>query len=440
MALIAVFIAVLLPAAASAEDLLRVYRDARGYDATYAAARHALEAGREKLPQGRALLLPTLSLSANTLYTDLDSNSRNPASAPSFERDFRSHGYLLSFAQPLYREQNSLQYSQAEFQVQQAEASFGLVGQDLMVRVAQSYFDALAAQDSLAFIRAQKAAIAEQLAQARRNFEVGAATITDTHEAKARFDLSAAQELAAQSDLVNKRRALKQITGKEYTSLKPLRPQVQLAPPNPARMEDWVDLAEKRSYPVLIQEAQIEIASLEVKRNRAANYPTLDLVVTHGQTSLTGSAFSSVAAFQTSSTVGLQFAMPIYAGGALRSREREAAANHEKLKQDLENARRSSEFSSGQSYLAVINGIAQIAALEQALISSQSALDSTRVGYKVGVRINIDVLNAQQQLFSTERDLALARYNTINSHLRLKAAAGALREDDLEEVNRVLAQ
>jgi len=440
LALIAVLVAASLPGTVAAEDLLQVYRDARGYDAQYAAARHALEAGREKLPQGRALALPALNLSGITLYTDLDSNSRNPAIAPSFERDFRSNAYLLSFSQPLYREQNSLQYSQAEFQVKQAEASFGQVGQDLIVRVAQSYFDVLAAQDSLAFIRAQKSAIAEQLAQARRNFEVGAATVADTHEAKARFDLSAAQEIAAQNDLVNKRRALKQLTGKEYAGLKPLRAQMKLAPPNPASMENWVDLAEKRSFPVLIQEALIEIASLEVKRNRAANYPTLDLVVTHGQTSLSGSTFSSAGALQTASTIGLQFAVPLYAGGALRSKEREAAANHEKLKQDLENARRSSEFSSGQSYLAVINGIAQVAALEQALLSSQSALDSTKLGYKVGVRINIDVLNAQQQLFSTERDLALARYNTINSQLRLKAAAGALREEDLDEVNRALAQ
>ncbi len=436
----AAFIAALLPAIVSAEDLLQIYHDARGYDAPYAAARYALDAGREKLPQGRALVLPTLNLSGNTSYTDLDSNSRNASLAPSFERNFRSNSYLISFAQPLYREQNSLQYSQSEFQVKQAEASFGQVGQDLIVRVAQSYFDLLAAQDSLAFIRAQKTAIAEQLTQARRNFEVGAATITDTHEAKARFDLSSALELAAQNDLVNKQRALKQITGKEYTGLKPLRAQVKLAPPNPANMENWVDLARKRSYAVQTQEALIEIASLEVKRNRAANYPTLDLVVTHGQTSVTGSTFSSVGTLQTSSAVGLQFAVPLYAGGALLSREREAMANHEKIKQDLDNARRSSEFSSGQAYLAVINGIAQVAALEQALLSSMSALDSTKLGYKVGVRINIDVLNAQQQLFSTERDLALARYNTIGSQLRLKAAAGALGADDLEEVNRALAQ
>jgi len=308
------------------------------------------------------------------------------------------------------------------------------------VRVAQAYFDVLAARDTLGLVRAQKAATSEQLAQAKRNFEVGTATITDTHEAQARFDLIVAQEIAAQNDLENKRRALQQVTGKEYAELTPLRADVKLAPPNPAEMQAWVDLAERQSYPVLIQDAGTEIAALEAKRNRAGHYPTLDLVATHGQSSQTGSELSSIGSDRTTSTIGLQLALPLFQGGAISSREREAAANHEKAKQDLENARRSSVLSTRQSYLSVINGIAQVRALEQALVSSQSALDSNKLGYEVGVRINIDVLNAQQQLFQTRRDLAVARYNTITSHLRLKAAAGSLKEEDLEEVNRALGQ
>ncbi len=437
-ALIAIVVAASLPATVAAEDLLQVYRDARSYDAQYTAARHALDAGREKLPQGRALVLPTLNLSANATNTRTDSESREVSLAPSFTRDTRAHGYTLTFTQPIYRKQNFLQYDQAAFQVQQAEASFGQAGQDLLVRVAQAYFDVLAAQDTLELVRAQKAATAGQLAQAKRNFEVGTATITDTHEAQARYDLIVAQEIAAENDLENKHRALQQLTGKEYVLLKPLRPDMRLASPNPAGLQPWVDLSEKQSYPVRILEAATGIASLEVKRNRAGHYPTLDLVATHGQTSQTGSSFSPVGSDLTTTTVGLQLALPLYQGGAIRSREREATANFEKAKQDLENARRSSAFSARQSYLAVINGIAQVKALEQALVSSQSALDSNKVGYEVGVRINIDVLNAQQQLFSTRRDRALARYNTITSHLRLKAAAGALIEDDLEEVNRAV--
>jgi outer membrane protein len=436
-ALALVLFVLALPAAA--QDLQQVYRDAKGYDAQFAAARHALQAGLEKLPQGRALILPTLNLSGNATSTRIDSYARNSASAPLL-RDLHSYGYSLSFSQPVYRPQNVLQYSQAEFQVKQAEAIFGQASQDLIVRTAQAYFDVLAAQDTLALVQAQKTAIAEQLAQAKRNFEVGTATITDTHEAQARYDLSAAQEIAAQSDLETKRRALQQVTGKEYPALRPLRPQVKLTPPNPTNMQSWVSIAEKQGYAVQIQESTTEIAALEAKRNSAAHHPTVDLVASYGTTSQTGSPVLATTGSSLVSTgqVGLQLGIPLFAGGALNSREREAAANYEKAKQDLENARRGTALSARQSYLSVINGIAQVGALEQALVSSQSALDSNKLGYEVGVRINIDVLNAQQQLFSTRRDLAVARYNTITSHLRLKAAAGSLRDEDLEEVNRAL--
>ena len=288
-------------------------------------------------------------------------------------------------------------------------------------------------------MRAQKAAISEQLAQAKRNFEVGTATITDTHEAQARFDLAVAQEISAQNDLDAKYRALQQITGKEYATLKPLRPDVKLSAPEPNRMATWVDLSEKQSYPVLIQDAARAVAALEAKKQSAGHLPTLDLVASYSYTDQSASQIAAAASTFTSTSFGLQFAVPLYQGGAINSREREAAANLQKTAEDLEIARRGSALSTRQSYLAVINGIAQIAALEQALVSSQSALDSNKLGYEVGVRINIDVLNAQQQLFSTRRDLALARYNTITNHLRLKSAAGTLREEDLEEVNRALA-
>ena len=428
----------LVSASASAEDLVQVYRDAQRYDAVYAAARHALDAGRERLPQGRALLLPTLNLSGNAQRSRVESDSRDPAIVPSFIRNPSSLGYTLTLAQPIYRPQNRLQYQQAEYQVQQAEATFALAGQDLVIRTAQAYFDVLAAQDTLGLVRAQKAAISEQLAQAKRNFEVGTATITDTHEAQARFDLISAQEIAAQNDLENRRRALQLITGKEYKELKPLRPEVKLAPPNPDNMESWVELAEKQSYQVQVQEAVSQVAALEARRASAAHLPTLDAVATHGQTGQNASTTSTVGADVTTTTIGLQFALPLYQGGALNSREREAAALSLRSKEDLENARRTAALTTRQSYLAVINGITQIGALEQAMVSSRSALDSNKLGYEVGVRINIDVLNAQQQLFSTQRDLAVARYNTITNYLRLKAAAGSLRDEDVEEVNRAL--
>jgi len=191
-------------------------------------------------------------------------------------------------------------------------------------------------------------------------------------------------------------------------------------------------------YPVLAQEAATEVAQIEIKRQHSGHWPTVDLVGSYGNVRDTGSQQSAIGRDITTGQIGLQLAIPLYQGGGISSREREAAANYLKSRQDLENARRTAALNTRQNYLAVSNGIAQIAALEQALTSSQSALDSNRLGYEVGVRINIDVLNAQQQVFSTRRDLAVARYNVILNHLRLKAGSGTLRDEDLEAVNLAL--
>ena len=423
---------------AGAEDLLQVFRDAQRYDATYSAARNNLAAGRERLPQGRALILPTLNLSANATRQRIETESRDVTITPSFIRNPDSTGYTLTLTQPLFRAQNWMQYQQGEFQVRQAEATFGQATQDLIVRVAQAYFDVLGQYDTLTLVRAQKAATSEQLAQAKRNFEVGTATITDTHEAQARYDLINAQEIAALNDLQARRRQLQLIAGKEYTELKQLRGDIRLTPPNPDNVETWAQLAEKQSYTVLAQEAAAEVAALEAKRASAGHLPTLDFVAQYGQSGETASTTSSVGRDTTSSSVGVQFALPLFQGGSVSSRERETAALYQRSKDDVDNARRTAVLTARQLYLSTLNGITQVTAFEQAKVSSQSALDSNKLGYEVGIRINIDVLNAQQQLYSTERDLALARYNTILNNLRLKAAAGALREEDLEEVNRAL--
>ena len=431
----------LMPLVAAGEDLLQVYRDAKGYDAQYAGARYALIAGQERLPQGRAGLLPSLNLSASTTRTRIESESDDPAVVPDFTRDFRTDNlYTLTLSQPIYRRQNWLQLDQAGWQVKQAEAAFGQAEQDLVLRVTQAYFDVLAAENSLALVGAQKAAISEQLAQAKHNFEVGTTTITDTHEAQARYDLVLAQEIAAKNDLDNKARALEQLTGKEYAGLKGLRSGVELGVPEPNDMQAWAELAERQSFGVRIQEAAVQVAMLEAKRASAGHHPTLDLVATRGLTSQTGSQLSGVGADVTTSTLGLQLALPLYQGGAVSSREREAAASLEKARQDLEQAKRTAALAARQAYLASVSGLAQVKALEQVLVSSQSALESNQLGYQVGVRINIDVLNAQQQLYSTQRDLALARYNTITSQLRLRAAAGTLQEQDLAQVNQALGE
>jgi outer membrane protein len=431
----------LLPLGAGAEDLLQVYRDAKGYDAQYAGARYTLIAGQERVPQGRAGLLPSLNLSASATRSKIEGESDDPTVLPSYTRDFRTNNlYTLTLSQPIYRRQNQLQYDQAGWQVKQAEAAFGQAEQDLVLRVTQAYFDVLLATNSLRLAEGQKAAISEQLAQAKRNFEVGTATITDTHEAQSRFDLVLAQEIAAQTDLDNKTRALQQLTGKEYQALKGLRPGLELSAPEPNDMQAWAELAERQGYGVQIQEAGVQVAALEAKRASAGHHPTLDLVASHSQTSQTGTQLSPVGSDVTSSTFGLQFALPLYQGGAVSSREREAAANLERSRQDLEQAKRAAVLAARQAYLASVAGLAQVKALRQALVSSQSALESNKLGYQVGVRINIDVLNAQQQVYSTQRDLAQALYNTIIAQLRLRAAAATLKEEDVDRINKGLAE
>ena len=423
---------------AAPADLVRIYRDALANDAQYASARATRDAGLEALPQGLAGLLPTVSASAFTQWNDLDISFRG--ALPDSSRSGNSNAITFSLSQPVFNWNNLMVYKEAGFKAAQAEATFSQATQDLIVRVSQAYFDVLASQDSLAFIQAQKTAISEQLAQAKRNFEVGTATITDTHEAQARYDLAVSQEIAAQSDLELKRRNLQQIVGKFPDRLTPLRASVEINAPRPATMEEWASAAETRSFPVRVQEAALEIAKREIERSRAGHLPTLNLVGNIGQQSqaISATGAANVGSDVTSRVIGLQLAIPLYAGGSVNSQVRQAIANREKSQQDLEFSRRTAALAARQAFLGVTNGIAQVKALDAALTSSQSALDSNKLGYEVGVRINIDVLNAQQQVFSTKRDLSKARYDTIVNGLKLKAAAGSLSEADVEEVNRLL--
>ena len=429
-------VAAAFAADAAAIDFLQTYRLARQNDPTFASARSGLEAGLEKLPQGRALLLPVINGTANTNWNEARNVTGNR------DVNFNSNGYAVNLTQPLFRWQNIVQYKQSEFQVLQSEAQFGQATQDLIVRVAQAYFEVLAAQDNLDFIAANKIAIAEQLAQAKRNFEVGTATITDTNEAQARYDLAVAQEIAGQNALEVAVRALQQIIGQIPDQLTPLKA-VAMTAPVPNVMDEWANAARLNNFVVRGNEAVFEIATREIERQRAGHYPTVDAVASYqDNTTLNPAAAFAGAAIQRAevqqTAIGLQFTLPIFAGGSVLSRTREAVALREKARQDVEASKRAAEFNARQSYLNVTNGLAQVKALEQALVSSETSLQSNRVGYEVGVRINIDVLNAQQQVFQTKRDLARARYDTILNGLRLKSAAGSLAENDVELVNALL--
>jgi outer membrane protein len=422
-------LAVALAYPAHAANLSDVYRDAQAYDAQYAAARAARAAGREKAEQGRAGLLPQIDLSGNVSRNHVDS------SLPGGDVDFTGNGASINAVQPLFRKQNWVAFEQAKNQTRIAEMQFELAEQDLILRVAQAYFDVLQSQDNIAFIQAQQAAIAEQLAAARRNFEVGTATITDTHEAQARYDLAEAQAIAEQNTLNIRLRALEKLIGKPAGALDALIEPARLKAAT-GDIDEWAERAASGNLQAGIQRIAKAIADQEVERSRAGHYPTLDAVA--GYSVNNNQNFGALQADMRTASIGLQLNLPIYQGGLASSRVREAVANQEKARQDLEAAARDAGLSARQAYLNVESGVARVRALEQALVSSRAQLDSTKLGLSVGVRTNLDVLNAEQQVLSARRDLAGARYAWLLAGLALKAAVGTLAPLDLDEVDQYL--
>ncbi len=422
-------------APASAQSLLQFYRDALANDPTYAAARAQYQANQEAVPQARAGLLPVIGLSGTAQRENYDYDWTPPA--PSTSLDATTRTYALSLTQPLFRWQNWETYKQSQLSVAAAEAQFVQSKQDLILRVSQAYLDVLAAQDSLDFTRAQKTAIEQQLASAKRNFEVGTATITDTNETQARYDLATAQEIAAENDLQVKRAALQQITGKAPGELVPLRAGVQLPAPQPSAIDQWVDSAEQDNIGVRVAQANAEIASREVSKARAGHYPTVDLVASYARSYNPTTANLDRL---TTTQAGVQISVPLFAGFAVQSRVSQTISLEDQAKQNLEAAKRAAAQGARSAYLGVTNGLAQVRALEAAERSSQTAFEANQLGYKVGVRVNIDVLNAQQQVYQTRRDLSKARYDTLLGSLRLKSAAGRLVEQDIEQIDTLFGK
>lgn len=428
-ALVVLLGAALAAPLACAENLSDIYRDALAFDAQYASARAVYQATQEKVPQARARLLPNVNASANVQHNSVDT-SAFPSTT------FNSNAWAITGVQPIFRRQNWVVLDEARVQVSAADTQLKAAEQDLILRTAQAYFDVLQAEDNIDFIRAQEAAISEQLAAAKRSFEVGTATITDTNEAQARFDLATAQEIAALNDLEIRNRALFKVTGKNYSRLARLDPKADLKQPEPAGMDAWVSRAQDGNLNVILQRYLKTLSDQEIQRTRAGHYPTLDLAASY--TDSHNQSFGSSHLDSKSSVLGLELNIPIYQGGLISSQVREAVANQEKARRDLDNALRDATLQTDQAFLNAKNGIAQVRALDQALVSSQVSLASTQLGLEVGVRTNVDVLNAQQQVYSARKDLAAARYAFLLSVLNLKAAAGILSAADLEQIDSLL--
>jgi outer membrane protein len=428
-------------AMAGAQSLRELYDAARAYDATYLAARALADSAQYRLAQTEALKRPSVGLSANATRTDLDlpSTVSGGVTIPGTS----GHHFTnrvdagVNASQPLFNRGNDATISQAQRAFEVAQSDLETAEQDLIVRVAQAYFDVLAAQDALSTAQAGKKAIAEQLASAKRNFEVGTATITDTREAQARFDLSTAQEIAADNDLRTKRIALDVLVGRTGVTPNPLVAPVVLPEATPSDVGVWVDNADRQHPLVRKSRLALDIAQLEIERARAAEGITLDLVGSVGANRTLGTA-TTTPGNTTSAVIGVQLKMPLYTGGATQNRIKETLSLQEKARNDLEAARRGVAQGTRVAFFGLQSGRAQVSALEAAESSSKLALEATQLGYKVGVRVNLDVLNAQTQLFTTQRDLAKARYDVVVNGLRLRQAAGQLSANDVNGVNTLL--
>ena len=418
-----------------AQSLSSLYQAATAYDAPYASAKAQALASRARGEQAKAGIYPTLGLSAGASRT---SQEAQPDGGVSTTRSYGARSVSLALSQPLYRPSNWASYEQGVRQISLADQAWLSAEQDIIIRLAQAYFDVLAAQDTLVFLGAQKAAITEQLAFAKRNFEVGTSTITDTREAQARFDLMQAQELAAQNDLLIKLLALENVTGVANAKPNPLRPNTTLPNAVEGSMDTWVSKAVASHPSVKQAQLALEVAQLELDKALAAHKPTLDLNASYSNSDSQGSSSSSVGSKSNVATVGLSFNLPLFAGFAHENRIQEAQALLDKAQSDLQQAQRSVSQAVRAAYLSAGSLGAQIKALQAAEASSQSALDANRLGYQVGVRINIDVLNSQTQLFQTKRDLAKARYDLLVAGLRLRQASGQLDTADLSRVNALL--
>ena len=432
-------LAAALPAAA--QSLTDLYGAARGFDASYQSAKAQFDAALAKADQAQAGVLPTVGLSATAAQNNQDVQQ---PSASSKNYNYSTQTVTLAASQPLYRPANWASYEQGKKSVEAANAQLLAAEQDLMVRVGQAYFDVLASSDNLEFVKRQKAAVAEQLASAQRNFEVGTATITDTREAQARFDLVVAQEIAADNDLRVKLLALRQLVGKQDAAPLAATAAVELPDIGKTDMEQWVGTALSKHPGIRQLEVALDVAKLETSKAQAGHKPTLDLtgsytssaaqsnLLTSTPTAVYGNTLANVA------SIGLSFNLPLYAGNAVQNRVKETLALEAKAQDDLEATRRAVEQGTRTAYFGLQSGLAQVKAYEAAEASSQVALDANKLGYQVGVRINIDVLNAQSQLYDTKAKLAKARYDVLQGGLKLRQAVGTLQTSDLDAVSKLL--
>ncbi|RGE47052.1 channel protein TolC [Comamonas testosteroni] len=427
-----------LGAQLQAQTLSELVTQARGFDASWQAQQADARAAASRADQARSGLLPSVGMSAGVTRTHVDINTSVPIASLPGSSNNTQQNLQVTAQQPLYRPANKIAYEQGRRGMDVAQAQLDTASQNLIIRVAQAYFDVLAAQDSVQVAQAQKKAISTQLEMAKRNFEVGTATITDSHEAQSRFDLVTAQEIAAQNDLQIKRVVLDQLVGRVGVQPTRLAAPLTLPKVDPDNVQSWVDTALATQPQIRQAQLALDIAKLDTQKAEAGHKPTVDLQAGYVVNRYPNGSMTPAIplSYRTNAAqIGVVMNVPLFAGFAVQNRIKETVALEEKARAQLDDARRSVEQATRTAFLGVQSGQAQVKALEAALASSKSALDANKTGYEVGVRINIDVLNAQSQVFQTERDLANARYQVLLGQLKLRQASGVLSDDSLRSID-----
>ena len=436
--------ALLLQAAsAQAMDLMDAYTQARTHDPAMLAAHEARQSGQEKRVQGDALLRPHVYLQAGVIYVDRHTSGETPAALaalmPSDGSSTVRHS-AVQFSQPLYDAVASAGRKQLHQQTTLSEAEFDRARQALAQRVAEAYFGVLLADETLSVLRAERAAVAMQRDRAQARFEVGRSTVTDIEEARARHDQVSAREIAARSTLELRRAQFRETIGSPADELAGLKPHIAPSALEPDGLQVWQARGEDHGTTVRVKRTLLEIASAEIDKHRLTGRPTLSLVGSYTvQRQNDGLSSRMAPGHERGGVMGLQLTVPLYAGGAIDSREREARAKKRQAEQELAAAMRDTRLQVQEGYLTVQTSLAQVSAFEQSVISARSALDATLLGHDVGTRTALDVLDMQQRFFGAQLDLLHARFDYLLGRVRLAAAAGELDEAELNRLNVWLA-
>lgn len=433
---VAIFMVLAAGSPAGAKDLMRVYEMALVNDTQLRSAARALDADEQLVPQALGSYLPQVTLNGSISQDRFTFKNVPNQSGGAEDLSFKSDPFdvSLQITQALFSRNLWLRWKQSYDRAAAAQASYRAAEQQLVLRVTRAYFDVLVSEDNQRFSQTENAAVERQLEHASKRFEVGVSTVTDMHEAQARYDLTVAQMADARQQLRNAKDAFAEITGGSAERLMPLREEIPLPGPSPDKLESWIATALENNLDLTVARINAEIAHKDVKLARAGHYPTLDLAGSH--TVGEGSVFNPGEFEDTQVT--LTVSVPLFSGGSTRAGVRRNLNLQERSQAELEGTRRGVERQVRSAFESVQTGVVRVKALKQALVSNRDALDASEAGLKVGVRNAVDVLNAQRQLSLAQRDYARARYDYLDSILELKRAAGQLEARDLHEVDELL--